>query len=101
MLKDQAKMGDILDNSELLLQLEKKVGKDWLGLGHFLSVSNNELDVIDADDDGLKEEAYRRLCLWTEQMYPTSGALANAIYKINRVELIGVLEKFSSKNSFF
>ena len=109
-LKDQAKMGDILDNSELLLQLEMKVEIDWRILGRFLSVKDHELDVIDVENnDDLKEKAHRMLCAWKNpqiafakaQKYPTLDALANAIYKINRVDLIGVLEKFSSKNSFF
>ena len=92
----------ILDNSELLLHLKKKVGKDWLDLGRFLLVSNNELDVIDADYDGLEEKTYRMLCLWkNQQKFPTLNALANAIYKINRIDLIRVMEKFSSKNFFF
>ena len=103
MLKDQAKVSDILDNSELLLQLKMKIGKDWQILGHFLSVKDHELDVIDVENnDDLKEKAHRMLCAWkNQQKYPSLGALANAIYKINRVDLIGVLEKFSSKNSFF
>ena len=102
-LKDQAKMGDILDNSELLLQLEMKIEKDWRILGRFLSVKDHELDVIDVENnDDLKEKAHRMFCAWkNQQKYPTLDALANTIYKINRVDLIRVLEKFSSKNFFF
>ena len=58
---------DILDNSELLFQLKKEVGKDWLDIGRFLSVSNNELDFIDADYNGLGEKTYRMQCLWKNQ----------------------------------
>ena len=96
-------MGDILDNSELLLQLEMKVGEDWKILGRFLSVKDHELDVIDVENnDDLKEKAHIMLCAWkNKQKYPTLDALANAIYKINRDDLIGVLKKFSSKNSVF
>ena len=103
MLKDQIKMADILYNSELLLQLEMKVGEDWKILGRFLSVKDHELDVIDVENnDDLKEKAHIMLCAWkNKQKYPTLGALANAIYKINRDDLIGVLKKFSSKNSVF
>ena len=93
-------MGETLDNSELLLQLGMKVGEDWCILGHFLSVKDHKLDVIDVEYNDLKEKAHRMLCAWkNKQKYPTLGA--NAIYKINRADLIRVLEKFSSKNFFF
>ena len=92
----------VLPNSELLLQLKMKVGKDWLNLGRFLSVNDNDLDAIDADYNDLEEKAYRMLCLWKrQQKLPTLNALANAIYKINRTDLMKVMEKFSSKNFFF
>ena len=92
----------VLPNSELLLQLKMKVGKDWLNLGRFLSVNDNDLDAIDADYNDLEEKAYRMLCLWKrQQKLPTLNALANAIYKIKRTDLMKVMEKFSSKNIFF
>ena len=95
-------MGDSLDNSELLLQLKMKIGKDWMNLGRFLSVKDNELDAIDADYSDMEEKAYRMLCAWkNQQEVPTLGALAKAIYKINRKDLIKVVEKFSSTNLFF
>ena len=95
-------MGGTLDNSELLLQLGMKVGEDWCILGCFLSVKDHKLDVIDVEYNDLKEKAHRMLCAWkSKQKYPTLGALANAIYKINRADLIRVLEKFSSKKFFF
>ena len=95
-------MCDILDNSELLLQLKMKIGKDWMNLGRFLSVKDNELDAIDADHNDMEEKAYRMLCAWrNQQEVPTLNALAKAIYKIKRDDLISVLEQFSSTNLFF
>ena len=96
-------MGDILDNSELLLQLKMEIGKDWMNLGCFLLVNVNELDIIDAENnDDLEEKAYRMLCTWkNQQKFPKLNALANAIYKINRKDLIKMMEKFSSTNLFF
>ena len=92
-------MDDTLDNSELLLQFGMKVGEDWCILGHFLSVKDHKLDV---EYNDLKEKAHRMLCAWkNQQKYPTLGALANAIYKINRADLMRVLEKFSSKKLNF
>ena len=92
---------DILDNLEILLQLEMKLGKDWQKLGRFLSVSDNELDAIDADCNGMEEKAHRMFCAWkNQQKLPTLNALANAIYKIKRIDLIRVMEKFSSTNFF-
>ena len=94
---------DILDNSEILLQLERKLGKDWRKLGRILSVSYNELDAIYEDwkHEGLEEMAYRMFCAWkTQQKLPTLNALANAIYKINRIDLIRVMEKLTSTNFF-
>ena len=85
---------DILDISEILLQLEMKLGKDWQILGRFLSVSDNELD-------DMEEKAHRMFCAWkNQQKLPTLYDLANAIYKINRTDLIKVMEKFSSTNFF-
>ena len=96
------KMGHTLDNSELLLQLGMKVGEDWCILGRFLTVKDHKLDVTDVEYNDLKEKAHRMLCMWeNQQKYPTLGALANAIYKINRADLIRVLEKFSSKKFNF
>ena len=95
-------MCDILDNSELLLQLKMKIGKDWMNLGRFLSVKDNELDAIDADYSDMEEKAYRMLCAWkNQQKVPTLNALAKAIYKIKRDDLISVLEQLSSTNLFF
>ena len=95
-------MGDTLDNLELLLQLGMKVGEDWCILGRFLSVKDHKLDVIDVEYNDLKEKAQRMLWPWkNQQKYPTLGALANAIYKIKRADLIRVLEKFSSKKLNF
>ena len=92
---------DILDNSEILLQSEMKLGKDWQKLGRFLSVSDNELDAIDADYNDMEEKAHRMFCAWkNQQKLPTLNALANAIYKINRIDLIRVMEKITSKNFF-
>ena len=99
---------DIFDNSEILLQLKQKLGKDWRKLGRILSVSDNELDAIHEDwedegleDEGLEEMAHRMFYAWkTQQKLPTLNALANAIYKINRIDLITVMEKFTSKNFF-
>ena len=94
---------DILDNSEILLQLERKLGKDWRKLGRILSVSDNELDAIyeDWEDEGLEEMAHRMFCAWkNQQKLPTLNALANAIYKINRIDLIRVMEKLTSTNFF-
>ena len=78
-----------------------KLGKDWQELGHFLSVSNNELDAIDADYCYMEEKAHRMLCAWkNQQKFPTFNDLANAIYKINRTDLMKVMEKFSCTNFF-
>ena len=101
-VKKNKKMGDTLDNLELLLQLGMKVGEDWCILGRFLSVKDHKLDVIDVEYNDLKEKAQRMLWPWkNQQKYPTLGALANAIYKIKRADLIRVLEKFSSKKLNF
>ena len=82
----------LLHNSKLLLQLKKKVGKDWLDLGRFLSVNDNDLGAIDAQYNDLEEKAYRMLCLWKrQQQLPTLNALANAIHKINRTDLIKLI----------
>ena len=95
-------MNDILDNSELLLQLKNKIGKDWMNLGRFLLVNANELDVIHAENNDSEEKAYRMLCSWkNQQKFPTLNALASAIYKINRTDLIRIMEKFSSINLSF
>ena len=92
---------DILDNSEILLQLERKLGKDWQKLGRFLSVRDNELDAIDADYYDMEEKAHRMFCAWkNQQKFPTLNALTNAIHKIKRIDLIRVMEKFSSTNFF-
>ena len=92
-------MDDTLDNSELLLQFGMKVGEDWCILGHFLSVKDHKLDV---EYNDLKEKAHRMLCAWkNQQKYPTLGALANAIYKINRADLMRVWKSFQVKNLIF
>ena len=78
-----------------------KLGKDWQILGHFLSVSDNELDAIDAYYYVMEEKAHRMFCAWkNQQKLPTLNDLANAIYKINRTDLIRVMEKLTSTNFF-
>ena len=86
----------------MLLQLGKMVGKDWQNLGFFLLVSDNELNAIESGYSDMEEKAHRMFCAWkNQQNFPTLNVLANAIYKINRIDLITVLKQFSSTNLFF
>ena len=64
MYEKNKKMGDTLDNLDLLLQLGMKVGEDWCILGRFLSVKDHKLDVIDVEYNDLKEKAQRMLWPW-------------------------------------
>ena len=93
-------MNDVLYKTEFIYFLSKSVVTIWKRLGHLLSVSDSELDVINFNEEDDVEKAYQMLCTWrNQQPFPQLKDVTNALDKEGRTDLIKQIEGYASINT--
>ncbi|XP_047146479.1 uncharacterized protein LOC105844450 [Hydra vulgaris] len=87
------KQCDFFRNPLFLTELSKKIGYDWKCLGHFLSLSEIELDAIDYAYDSINMRTYAMLSKY--KMWKPEDII-RALINLDRIDLVNEIEQLTN-----